>query len=220
MHQNRLLSVTSLVLSTSFVEELIISKAFANELTKYSWNQFRGPTADGKSPSKTYPQNGMRPGISDGRHLSQVKHGQARSFWRHHLAFECHRRWTTTFPLAINLKVELYAKTSRSSKSKNQCFVIHLTATRSPTPVVANGSIFVHYGSAGTACIDTETEEVLWARQDLPCDHHRGPGSSPIFFEDKIILTFDGFDQQYVVALDAKTVKNNLAHRSINSLWI
>ena len=74
----------------------------------------------------------------------------------------------------------------------------------SPTPVVANGSIFVHYGSAGTACIDTETEEILWARQDLPCDHHRGPGSSH-FFANKIFLNFDGYDQQYVVGLDAKT---------------
>ena len=56
MYQNRfILFVTSLVLSTSFIEELIISKAFANELTKYSWNQFRGPTADGKSPSENLP---------------------------------------------------------------------------------------------------------------------------------------------------------------------
>ena len=52
MYQNRfILFVTSVVLSTSFIEEFIISKAFANELTKYSWNQFRGPTADGKSPA-------------------------------------------------------------------------------------------------------------------------------------------------------------------------
>ena len=56
MHQHRLLLfVASLVLSTSFIEELIISKAFAHELTKYSWNQFRGPTANGKSPSENLP---------------------------------------------------------------------------------------------------------------------------------------------------------------------
>jgi outer membrane protein assembly factor BamB len=75
----------------------------------------------------------------------------------------------------------------------------------SPTPVVADGCLWVHYGSAGTACLDLETEKFLWTRQDLPCDHHRGPGSSPIFFDGIIFLTFDGFDQQYLVGLDAKT---------------
>jgi outer membrane protein assembly factor BamB len=90
---------------------------------------------------------------------------------------------------------------------KEPMFCHPFNSYASPTPVVANGSVFVHYGSAGTACIDTETGEILWARQDLPCDHHRGPGSSPIFFADKIFLTFDGFDQQYVVALDSKTGK-------------
>ena len=75
----------------------------------------------------------------------------------------------------------------------------------SPTPVCADGKLWVHYGSAGTACLDTATAEVLWTRQDLPCDHHRGAGSSPILVDGRLILTFDGFDRQYVAALDAAT---------------
>jgi outer membrane protein assembly factor BamB len=43
---------------------------------------------------------------------------------------------------------------------------------------------------------------VLWKRQDLECRHYRGPGSSIILFENLLILTFDGVDQQYVIALD------------------
>jgi len=39
----------------------------------------------------------------------------------------------------------------------------------------------------------------------LPCRHFRGPGSSPILFEQRLILTMDGVDRQYVVALDADT---------------
>ena len=46
---------------------------------------------------------------------------------------------------------------------------------------------------------------MLWTRQDLPCNHHRGPGSSPIPFEHLLIVTFDGFDRQYVAALDQAT---------------
>ncbi|MDA0817680.1 MAG: PQQ-binding-like beta-propeller repeat protein [Planctomycetota bacterium] len=75
----------------------------------------------------------------------------------------------------------------------------------SPTPVVADGRLWVHYGSAGTACLSTATGEVLWTRQDLPCDHHRGAGSSPILVDGLLVLTFDGFDRQYVAALDAST---------------
>jgi outer membrane protein assembly factor BamB len=75
----------------------------------------------------------------------------------------------------------------------------------SPTPAVEEGRVYLHFGSAGTACVDTATGKVLWARRDLPCNHHRGAGSSPILFEDLLILTFDGFDRQYVAALDKRT---------------
>ncbi|HEX5446059.1 MAG TPA: PQQ-binding-like beta-propeller repeat protein, partial [Pirellulales bacterium] len=75
----------------------------------------------------------------------------------------------------------------------------------SSTPAIEEGRIYVHYGSHGTACLDTSTGKTLWTRQDLPCDHHRGAGSSPILFDDLMIVSFDGFDVQYVVALDKKT---------------
>jgi outer membrane protein assembly factor BamB len=72
----------------------------------------------------------------------------------------------------------------------------------SPTPVVEEGRVYVHFGAHGTACLDTATGKTLWSRQDLPCNHHRGPGSSPIVWNHLLILTFDGFDRQYLVALD------------------
>ena len=43
------------------------------------------------------------------------------------------------------------------------------------------------------------------AANDLPCRHYRGPGSSPIMFQDLLILSMDGVDVQYLVALDKKT---------------
>jgi hypothetical protein len=55
----------------------------------------------------------------------------------------------------------------------------------SRTPVIAGGSVFVHFGSAGTACLDAASGAILWKRQDLPCDHHRGPGSSPIPWQER-----------------------------------
>jgi outer membrane protein assembly factor BamB len=75
----------------------------------------------------------------------------------------------------------------------------------SPTPVVDSGHLYVTFGSPGTACIDIATGSVLWERRDLPCNHYRGAGSSPILWENLLILHFDGSDHQYVVALDAQS---------------
>jgi outer membrane protein assembly factor BamB len=73
------------------------------------------------------------------------------------------------------------------------------------TPVIEEGRVYVHFGSYGTACLDTATGKILWQRRDLPCEHFRGPGSSPILFENLLIFHMDGYDHQYVVALDKAT---------------
>ena len=75
----------------------------------------------------------------------------------------------------------------------------------SPSPVIAPGRVFVHFGSYGTACLATKDFKVLWQRTDLPCRHFRGPGSSLVLFKDLLILTMDGIDVQYLVALDQQT---------------
>src|SRR5262249_53147338 len=62
----------------------------------------------------------------------------------------------------------------------------------SPTPAIEKGRVYVHFGSAGTACLDTTTGKKLWERRDLECDHFRAPGSSPILWQDRLFLTFDG----------------------------
>lgn len=75
----------------------------------------------------------------------------------------------------------------------------------SPSPVVEPGRVYVSFGSYGTACLDAATGKVLWERRDLPCRHYRGPGSSPILYEDLLVLTMDGVDVQYLAALDKKS---------------
>ena len=81
----------------------------------------------------------------------------------------------------------------------------NVNAYATPSPVVEPGRVYVHFGSYGTACLDTDTGKILWQRTDLRCRHYRGPSSSPVLFRDEVILTFDGADLQYVVALDKKT---------------
>ena len=73
--------------------------------------------------------------------------------------------------------------------------------------MIEPGRVYVHFGSYGTACLDTGTGKALWKRDDLRCRHYRGPASSPVLFENLLILTFDGADLQYLAALDKQTGK-------------
>jgi len=77
-----------------------------------------------------------------------------------------------------------------------------------PSPVIEPDRVYVHFGRFGTACLDTTTAKVLWKREDIQCRHYRGPASSLILFENLVILTMDGVDVQYHVALDKQTGQN------------
>lgn len=75
----------------------------------------------------------------------------------------------------------------------------------SPSPVLEPGAVYVHFGAYGTARLDSRTGKVVWENRSLQVRHYRGPGSSPILFEDLLILTFDGIDRQYLAAVDKHT---------------
>lgn len=73
------------------------------------------------------------------------------------------------------------------------------------TPVIEAGKVYLHFGSYGTCCVDTATGKKLWERRDFVSDDFRGPGSSPILHDNLLIVNFDGFDYQFIVALDKET---------------
>ena len=79
----------------------------------------------------------------------------------------------------------------------------------SPTPVIEERRVYVHYGTYGTACLATATGRVVWKRRDLKCDHESGagPGSSPTLVDNLFVVNVDGRDVQYVIALDKTTGK-------------
>jgi len=85
--------------------------------------------------------------------------------------------------------------------------IASINSYASPTPVIEPGRVYVHYGTYGTACLDTKTGKTVWTRRDLNCDHHMGPGASPVLFRKLLIFTVDGCDVQYVAALDKTTGK-------------
>ncbi len=81
-----------------------------------------------------------------------------------------------------------------------------LNSWATPTPVIEPGRLYCDFGTFGTACLDSETGQVIWQTR-LPLDHQVGPGSSPVLYRSRLILVRDGRDAQYVTALDKTTGK-------------
>jgi outer membrane protein assembly factor BamB len=82
-----------------------------------------------------------------------------------------------------------------------------LNTYASPTPCIENGFVYVHYGSMGTACINTANGSIVWKRNDFKCKHVQGPASSPVIYKNLLILHFEGTDIRYIVALDKSNGK-------------
>lgn len=76
----------------------------------------------------------------------------------------------------------------------------------SPTPVLDATHVYVHFGPRGTACID-RAGKVVWTNTELHYEAFQGAASSPVLHENLLILTCDGTDQQFLVALDKRTGK-------------
>lgn len=173
-----------------------------------NWPNFHGPTNDNHSDAKQLPRKWSetenviwKTPIHDSGWSSPV-------VWDNQI-------WLTTatddgkksFVLCIDRETGRIVRDIKLFENEKPEDTRKFNSFASPTPVIEAGRVFVHFGSYGTACLDTKTGETLWSRRDLPCLHWRGPGSSPIVFENLLILHFDGYDHQYVVALDKTTGK-------------
>jgi outer membrane protein assembly factor BamB len=182
---------------------LIVSPLLAGE----NWPQFRGPGGDNRADDAKLPTT-----WSEGKNIAwkTAIHGKG---WSSPVVWG-DRVWLTT---ATEDGKELYAvcldrangMVLRDLKVFDVDHPSELwrkyNSFASPTPVVEEGRVYVHFGTYGTACLDSKSGEILWRRHDLHCDHYRGPASSPILYGDLLYLTFDGFDRQFVAALSKKT---------------
>lgn len=76
----------------------------------------------------------------------------------------------------------------------------------SPTALVRDGRVYVHFGTQGTACLDTDGK-ILWTNREIIYKPQHGNGASPLLVDNALIFSCDGSDQQFFIALDASTGK-------------
>lgn len=192
------------------------------------WNQYRGPRGDGSTMADLPLE------FSEGSPQVLWKTPIAGRAWSSPVVWE-ERIWLTnapeiqnapglsdfdaipkTLPPALDPPLKfsvvcLDAKTGQVLKDFPVLDVTHPQFTHltnsyaSSTPVVEAGRLYAHYGSHGTVCVDTNTDQVLWRRTDIYCHHWRGAGSSPIVHGDLLYIAFDGYDHQFMIALNKHT---------------
>ena len=192
----------------ALIAAIAISLLLSNFSRASNWPQFRGPTGQGIADETPVPtswnerKNVVWKTPIDGRgHSSPV-------VWENQV-------WlTTAAPDGKRIGAIGLDRTTGDVIRTVYVFDppsverIHTDNTyASPTPVIREERLYVDYGTYGTACIDIRTGTVLWRNEDLQIEHQGGPGSSPVLFEDTLIVHRDGADHQYVAALDVETGK-------------
>ncbi|MEO1525114.1 MAG: PQQ-binding-like beta-propeller repeat protein [Planctomycetota bacterium] len=170
-----------------------------------NWPEYRGPTGDGRADDANVP-------VTIDQSVVKWKtpiHGKG---WSSPVVWEDQIWLTTATEDGTRLSVLCVDRSSGKMvfdkvifENEAPAFCHPMNSYATPTPVIESGRVYVHFGSYLTACLDATTGEFLWKREDLECDHHRGPASSPILHDGKLFVAYDGFDVQYVVALDKQT---------------
>src|SRR5690348_13441928 len=152
-----------------------------------NWPQFRGPTGQGVSDARGLPTT-----WSETRNVKWKTpiHGKGWSspvIWGNQV-------WLTTatedgrelYVLCIDKEtgkvtqdIKLFEDPAPNPIFKNY------NSYASPTPVIEKDRIYVTFGAAGTACLDTTSavSEPIWQRRDLRINHFRGAGSSPLIYK-------------------------------------
>ncbi|HPM84890.1 MAG TPA: PQQ-binding-like beta-propeller repeat protein, partial [Candidatus Anammoximicrobium sp.] len=173
-----------------------------------TWPEFRGPAGNGHADSTGLPVTWSETENVAWKTEIPGRGWSSPVIWRQQI-------WLTTatpdgkqmFAVCVDRETGKIVRHVKVFDTPNPEPIAVVNSYASPTPAIEEGRVYAHYGTYGTACLDTATGQILWTRRDLNCDHHEGPGSSPILFENLLIVHVDGRDVQYVVALDKHTGK-------------
>jgi len=130
---------------------------------KYYWNQFRGPNWDGKALVTDPP---VEFGETKNIRWKTAIHDKGWSspvVWNDQI-------WLTTaredgrelFAICVDLNSgEIIHDIKVFDVEDPQLETPELNSHASPTPVVEDGRVYVHFGTYGTACLDTKSGEKI-----------------------------------------------------------
>lgn len=191
---------------------LLCSTSVTAYVSAQDWPQFRGPEGQGHATAHGLPvewsetRNVAWKTAVDGLGWSSPVVGQGRV-------------WLTTATeetrggrAEVSLRARAFSVVDGRSLVDVEVFRLRRApdinpknSFASPTPILEADRVYVHFGAEGTAALTT-SGEVVWRTTFNYASQH-GAGGSPILYKDLLILSCDGHDAAFVVALDKHTGK-------------
>ena len=190
----------------------------AKQASPKSWTQWRGPHASGHAHEGQYPtqwstrQNLLWKANLPGRGHSSAVHQkgkiwittaietpateeekQARLKTNEGLSTVTVLSEVSLRALQVDPDTGKVLKNIEVIRKKQPQWVHHLNSYASPTPVIEDDRLYLHFGAYGNACIDAESGKIIWKniQRKLWVMHENGPGSSPIVWENLMIFHLD-----------------------------
>jgi outer membrane protein assembly factor BamB len=186
----------------------VASPAAAQDATAFDWPQFRGPGGQGHSSESGLPLT-----WGEGKNVAWKTPVPGLGWSSPVVAGG--RVWLTTAVETRGISLRVLAFDVATGREVANVEVFNIPASRreinpknswaSPTPVLDDDRVYVHFGADGTAALTTSGEIVWKARFDYESQH--GAGGSPVIYGDLLIVNCDGSDTAFVIALDKRTGK-------------
>ena len=189
---------------------LVTAIGCTTNLANEQWSQFRGPEGNGHINTTSVPLEWSEKKNISWKTAIHDRGWSSPVIWNNQIWMTtATKNGTKTFAICVDkVTGKILHNIHVFDVESPQAITIDNTYA-SPTPVIEESRVYVHFGTYGTACIDTESGNIIWTRRDLKCDHEKGagPASSPFLFNDYLIFNVDGRDVQYVIALEKRSGK-------------
>jgi len=183
----------------------------SNLRAERSWTEFRGPTGQGHSQAVSLPVHWTSQ--DQVRWKTEIPgHG-----WSSPVVQDGQVFLTAAVPVpdSDDLSLQLIIVDGGTGEVQRQVEVFRQVSANaasihsknshaSPTPLIDEDRLYVHFGHQGTACYRTDGQ-LLWKNDSLHYEPQHGNGGSPIVAGDKLIFSCDGAKDPFVVGLNKYT---------------
>lgn len=190
-----------------------------------SWPQFRGQHADGHAPEVSSPLE-----WSETQHV-RWKVPVAGLGWSSPVVVDDQVYITTAVPQGDGLSLRAIALHTATGqvvwdqevRQIPQAPAIHAKNSHaSPTPIVHDDAVYVHFGALGMARLAKRDGAIAWLCTALDYPPVHGSGGSPVLQDGKLVVVCDGSTDPFVAAVSAdngkvlwrasRSVKGKISH--------
>lgn len=195
---------------------LVVLLAMSTLARAEDWPQFRGPTGQGHTASKRLP---LEWSTTKNVAWKQLLPGKG---WSSPVLVKGRLYLTTAVAPGegsdeATLKLQAFCLDEKTGKTIWTTTLFTPDAGKapkghgknsqaSPTPLIEDARLYVHFGHLGTACLDLDGK-ILWKSSSIHYPPVHGNGGSPVLAGDALVFSCDGSSDPFIVALHKDTGK-------------